>query len=70
MFEKHKVKAIFKGFSVCPLFDFEDSFKNCYKNGVSLYNVPYVNYSHKKKDIQEALRGIESGIKETKGKLK
>ena len=42
----------------------EEFFKRCYRNGVSLYTVPYVNYSHKEEDIEEALRRIEEGIKE------
>lgn len=71
MFKKHKVKAVFKGFPVCPLFDFEDSnlkrdfLKECYKNGVSLYDVSYVNYSHKENDIQETLKRMEKALQET-----
>jgi len=72
LFEKYKIPAMLKGFPVCPFFDFKNSnsrdpfFKNCYKNGVSLYNVPYVNYSHKGKDIQEVLKRIENAIKKIK----
>ncbi|MCK4245465.1 MAG: aminotransferase class III-fold pyridoxal phosphate-dependent enzyme [Candidatus Omnitrophica bacterium] len=68
VFKKYKLKAVFKGFPVCPFFDFGDSdlkngfFNTCYRNGISLYDVSYVNYSHKEKDIHEALRRIENGI--------
>lgn len=69
LFKKYGLKAVFKGFPVCPLFDFEDSnlkrdfFKKCYRSGISLYDVSYVNYSHKEEDIRETLRIIENGIK-------
>lgn len=66
LFKKHKINAEFKGFSVCPQLVFEgDSakfsapfFRNCYLNGISLYNVSYVNYSHKDKDIDETIEKI------------
>ncbi len=72
LFKKYEIKATLKGFPVCPFFDFggkdyQDHFlKGCYRNGVSLYHVPYINYSHKEKDIQEALEKIENNIRELK----
>jgi glutamate-1-semialdehyde 2,1-aminomutase len=72
LFKKYSVNAGLKGFDVCPSFWFsspeeQELFnKLCYRNGVSLYNVSYVNYSHKDKDIAEALRRIEKAIKEMK----
>ncbi len=68
LFKKYKVPAAIKGFPVCPFFDFEDIglkdifFQACYKNGVSLYDVSYVNYSHKEEDIEEALKRIEKAL--------
>ncbi len=70
LLNKYEIPAKMEGFPVCPFLNFQNSsvmkefFKRCYRNGVSLYTVPYVNYSHKEEDIEEALRRIEEGIKE------
>lgn len=77
LFRKYKVPGDLVGLPVCPVFRFESSeeddknwqelfFKTCYKNGVSLYNLPYVNYSHKEEDIQETLVKMEKAIQEIK----
>lgn len=72
IFNKYGIKASLIGFPVCCFFSFENIeekdlfFKLCYKNGVSLYNVVYVNYSHKEKDIEEAVEKIEIVVKEMK----
>jgi glutamate-1-semialdehyde 2,1-aminomutase len=72
LFGKFGIEAEVKGFPVCPFFDFKSDeerkifFKNCFKNGVIFYNVGYVNYSHKEKDIEEALERVEKAIKEMK----
>ncbi|MFA6104606.1 MAG: aminotransferase class III-fold pyridoxal phosphate-dependent enzyme [Victivallaceae bacterium] len=71
LFKKYNISAKVKGFPVCPLFIFEDNtgkladafFRNCYLNGVSLYNVSYVNFSHKEKDVIETLARIEKVLK-------
>jgi len=34
-------------------------FRAAYRNGVSLYNVSYVNYSHQDHDIEETLQRLE-----------
>jgi glutamate-1-semialdehyde 2,1-aminomutase len=50
-----------RGAPVCPSLEFaspaeKDRFMaGCYRNGVSLYDVSYVNYSHKDADVAEAL---------------
>lgn len=73
LFKRHKIKAALKSFPVCPFFDFAEKdygdsfFKGCYRSGVSLYNVPYVNYSHKEKDIEETLKRVGNSIEEIKG---
>ena len=70
LFYKYKIPAKVEGFPVCPFLSFESPtirenfFKYCYLKGVSLYDVPYVNYSHKEKDIWEALDRIEEALKE------
>jgi glutamate-1-semialdehyde 2,1-aminomutase len=37
----------------------ERFFRACYRNGLSLYNVSYVNFSHRDGDVAEALRRFE-----------
>ncbi|MGB9677041.1 MAG: aminotransferase class III-fold pyridoxal phosphate-dependent enzyme, partial [Candidatus Ratteibacteria bacterium] len=72
LFKYYGIEAEIKGFPVCPFFDFKNSeernrfFRNCFKNGVIFYNVGYVNYSHKEKDIEEAIDRVEKSIKEMK----
>jgi glutamate-1-semialdehyde 2,1-aminomutase len=73
IFEKHNMPIQVKGLWPCPAFTVKDgapantisSFLSlAYKNGVSLYNVSYVNYSHKDKDIDETLQRLEKACKE------
>ena len=70
LFNKYKINAGMKGYSVCPWISFPNPselelfYKYSYKNGVSLYTLSFVNYSHKDKDINEALERIEKAIKE------
>ena len=72
--KKYNVPGDLSGLPVCPMFCFSRNenqwqelfFKACYQNGVSLYNVPYVNYSHKEEDIQETLTRMEKAIQEIK----
>ncbi|MCK4417192.1 MAG: hypothetical protein KAV99_03415, partial [Candidatus Latescibacteria bacterium] len=70
LFCKYEIPAKVEGFPVCPSLSFETStvrenfFKCCYRKGVSLYDVPYVNYSHKEEDIREASGKIEEALKE------
>jgi glutamate-1-semialdehyde 2,1-aminomutase len=72
LFKKYEFPAELKGFGVCPIFIFKDNalkekfFTHCNRNGVALYNVSYVNYSHKRGDIEEALNRIEKAIKMVK----
>ena len=57
-----------QGLPVCPSLVFasredRDRFMAaCYANGVSLYDVPYVNYSHKDADVAEALTRMERAL--------
>ncbi len=70
LFEKYGVAASIQGTPVCPLIVFEDPkfaatfFAACYSNGLSLYNVPYVNYSHKAEDIVETVERMERALKD------
>ncbi|OGV36378.1 MAG: hypothetical protein A2020_02570 [Lentisphaerae bacterium GWF2_45_14] len=68
LFKKYNISARIKGFNACPQIEFDKTelgsefFRNSYLNGVSLYNVSYVNYSHKEKDIDETLQKLEKAI--------
>ena len=50
-----------RGLPVCPSIGFEAQethdafFRACYRNGISLYDVPYVTWSHRPADVVEAL---------------
>jgi glutamate-1-semialdehyde 2,1-aminomutase len=69
IFKKHSIPAKFQGFYPCPQLTMpgdlrEKFFRAAYRNGVSLYDVPYVNYSHQDQDIDEALNRIEKACVE------
>jgi len=59
-----------RGVPVCPSLTFEGTIQRdgfmaaCYRNGISLYDVPYVNFSHKDVDIAEALERMGRAIQE------
>ena len=38
-------------------------FRACFKNGLSIYSVLYVNFSHSEQDIDEALTRLETSCK-------
>lgn len=72
LFTKYNVPITIKGFWPCAIFVPQQGaptdllsrfFRLAYKNGVSLYNVSYVNYSHKEDDIVETVDRIEKAIK-------
>jgi len=66
----HGLPIGFKGFWPCPMFTFEDTslqqpfFRAAYRHGLSLYNVPYVNFSHHQQDVDEALTRFDAALKE------
>ncbi|MHA1570536.1 MAG: aspartate aminotransferase family protein [Alphaproteobacteria bacterium] len=73
LFAGRGIPVAFEGFWPCPQIRFqadapqdlpEKFFRAAYHNGVSLYYVPYVNYSHTDEDIAEALRRIEQALSE------
>jgi len=73
LFERHGVPAEAVGFWPCPAFTFapdapadlpERFFRAAYRNGVSLYAVSYVSFSHQDADIAETLERLERGIRE------
>ncbi len=75
LFERYGLPVRMKGFWVCPQLVFlpdagpelpEEWFRAAYRNGVSMYSVGYVNYSHEDGDIAEALERLEEAIVEVK----
>ncbi|WP_158301639.1 aspartate aminotransferase family protein [Paenibacillus mesophilus] len=73
IFSENGIPLELKGFWPCPTFTLKDGgsaavresfFRAAYRNGVSLYNVSYVNFSHKDEDIAEALERLERACKE------
>jgi glutamate-1-semialdehyde 2,1-aminomutase len=73
LLEENKIPACLKGLWPCPQFVFggpeatkyrESFFRAAYRNGVSLYDVPYVNFSHQDSDIEEALQRLERACRE------
>lgn len=75
VFAKKDVPLEVKGFWPCPIFALKEGapgdtsanfIKMAYKNGVSLYNVSYVNFSHKQADIDETLQKLEKACDDLK----
>ena len=73
IFEKYSIPAEMKGLWPCRQITYgpdapadlgEKLFRAWYRNGVSMYNVGYVNFSHKDDDVAEALARFEKGCKE------
>ncbi|MCK5811550.1 MAG: aminotransferase class III-fold pyridoxal phosphate-dependent enzyme [Clostridiales bacterium] len=68
LFEEKNYDIRVKGFPPCAIFVTKDQsllqefFRHAYDNGVSLYNVSYVNYSHKEKDIDEVIKILKNCI--------
>lgn len=79
LFVQHSIPAVVKGFWPCPTFQFgqtssiniaEKFFRSAYRNGVSLYNVSYVNFSHSDSDIEETLRRLDLVCREIEDLMK
>lgn len=71
-FERAGLDMRLNGFPVCPCFRGDSDaaaalFKAAFRNGLSLYNVPYVNFSHKAEDVDEALVRFDAAIAEAAG---
>jgi glutamate-1-semialdehyde 2,1-aminomutase len=70
IFRRRNLAAELLGVPVCPAFRFPSPalatafFAACYRYGVSLYQVPYVNWSHQEADIAEALSRIDQAAKD------
>lgn len=70
IFQKYNIPAKIQGFHPCPQIIFYQNdmrdkfFRLAYRNGVSLYDIPYVTYSHRDSDIDEALSRLEKACSE------
>jgi glutamate-1-semialdehyde 2,1-aminomutase len=57
-----------QGVPVCPWLGFDDAarreafFRSCYRNGLSLYDVSYVTWSHREADLAEAQERFRRAI--------
>jgi glutamate-1-semialdehyde 2,1-aminomutase len=69
LFDAHGIGITVKGLWPCPRFLSDDAtlipkfMRAAYANGIALYNVSYVNYSHKDSDLTEALERLEKAVK-------
>jgi len=67
LFGQYRLPVQVKGFWPCPMFVFEPAaaglrdafFRESYRQGLSFYNVSYVNFSHAERDIEEALQRLD-----------
>ena len=67
LLKTRNLPATLRGFQVCPLIDAHPDWATqflaaCYRHGLSLYLVPYVNYAHKPGDIDEALDRFDRAL--------
>jgi len=71
--KEHGIPCRMRGLWPCIALTFEKDaredlharfFRAAYRNGVSLYDIPYVTYSHQDADIDETLERMESAVKE------
>jgi len=59
-----------RGVPVCPYLGFDDQkvreafFRACYRNGLSLYDISYVTWSHRQDDVEEALERFARAVAE------
>ncbi len=73
LFERNCAGARLVGFPACATFRFPDNstreafFRNCYGEGVSLYDAVYISYSHTEKDIGEALARVQRAVERLSG---
>ena len=73
LFEEYNIPMIACGMTCAPYIDYrpeapatlrEQFTRACYRNGVSFYNVAYINFSHQNKDIDETVERVEASLRE------
>lgn len=63
--QKRSLPVSVQGFAPCPAWRFDDKtlaeafFRACYRRGLSLYNVSYINFSHTDADIDQTIERFE-----------
>ncbi|MBN1623107.1 MAG: aminotransferase class III-fold pyridoxal phosphate-dependent enzyme [Clostridia bacterium] len=71
LFMSRGIGLSYKGLGPCPIIVsdnprdinlIDDFFRKAFAIGISLYNVSYINYSHKKSDIEEVLEKLDNVI--------
>ena len=62
----HPACPTFRALPDAPANLLSDFFRAAYRHGVSLYNVSYVNYSHKRADCDETLERLDRAIADLK----
>lgn len=71
IFKSKNVPIELKGFSPCISFNFygdnptqlqQNFFRKAYQEGVSLYNVSYINFSHRQSDLDEAITRLNKAV--------
>lgn len=71
LFRQYHYPLEMKGLPCCKFFKPTDSerigakndfFRACFGNGVSLYNTSYINFSHQRPDLEEALQRMENAL--------
>jgi len=68
--ERKGIAGHIQGVPVCPFLAFDRKeqrdafFRACYRNGVSLYDISYVTWSHRERDIDETLERMEAAVGE------
>ena len=75
LFEKYQYPLVMKGAAPCKTYTLQEGAKGneidafiheCFKNGVSLYGVSYVNFSHQYADLDETLEKMEQSLQALK----
>ena len=73
LFKRYGVPGRMKGLWPCMAITFEHDapdglearfYRAAYSQGVSLYHIPYVTYSHQDSDVDETLERMEKAVKE------
>ena len=70
LLDRKRIPGRIRGFPVCPWIGFdtpeqrEAFFRACYRNGLSLYDVSYVTWSHGDADIAETMARFEKATSE------
>ena len=68
--DKHSLPIRLEGFYPCPAWTFPDPatrerfLRSAYRHGLSLYDVSYVNFSHREQDVADAVQRFRQTIQQ------